>query len=74
MAPCHVPVVGTSVGREVGRSLVFNAQSSISVILSGRNTINLITSQRYFTVPDISQSVFGEILEKVVDEKVYPSQ
>ena len=28
-----------------------------------KNTIHLITSQSLFTIPDISQSLFGEVLE-----------
>ena len=36
--------------------MVFNTQSTVWV-MSGRNTINLITSQSLFTCPDISQSL-----------------
>ena len=46
-----------------GRELVFNAQSTTSVI-SGRNTIDLITSLFFFTGPDISH-LFGEVSEKM---------
>ena len=49
---------------KVGRPLGFNAQSSISVT-AVRNTIHLITSQSLLTVPDISQSLFGEVLENM---------
>ena len=48
----------------VGRYPVFNAQSIVSVI-SGRNTIHLITCHSLLTVPDISQYLFGEVLEKM---------
>ena len=40
--------------------MVVNAQSMILVI-SGRNTINLITSRSLFTVPDISQFLSGGV-------------
>ena len=43
---------------------VFNAQSTISVI-SRRNKITLITSQSDFTVPDIPQSLLGEVWEQM---------
>ena len=43
--------------------MVFNAQSTVSVI-AVRNTINLFKSQSLFTVPDISQSLFGDVLEE----------
>ena len=39
----------------------FSAQSTIPVI-SGQTTIHPITSQSLLTVPDISQSLFGEVL------------
>ena len=48
---------------KVNKKLFFNAQSTVSVI-TGRNTIHLITSQSLFTVPDISQYLFAEDLEK----------
>ena len=44
--------------------MVGNAQSTVSV-KSGRNIIHLITSESlffFFTVPDISQPSFGEII------------
>ena len=38
--------------------------ANVSVV-TGRCTITLITSQTLHTVPDISQSLFGEVLEKM---------
>ena len=43
---------------------VLNAQSTVSVV-SGRNTIHQTTSQSNFTVPDTSQSLYGESLFNV---------
>ena len=42
----------------------FNVQSAILVI-SGRNTIYVIISQSLFIVPDILESLFGEVLDEM---------
>ena len=49
--------------------IVFNAQSTISLIW-GRNTIHQITNQNLFTIPDTSQSLFGQVLDTMMSNEL----
>ena len=47
----------------VDNSLLTPSQTVL--VISGRNTIHLITGQSFLTIPDNSQSLYGEVLEKM---------
>ena len=49
----------------VGRYIVVGFERPVNHFGYIRVKHNLITSQSPFTVPDISQSLFGEVLEKI---------
>ena len=49
----------------LGRSLGFSTPSQPFWLYHGEDTIRLIARQSLFAVPDILQSLFGEVLEKI---------
>ena len=50
---------GSQAGSDVNRLRVTTEQG---LLLTEQNTVHLTTSQSLFTIPDISQSLLGEVL------------
>ena len=58
LKPLHGVPTTEHLSQQIGRPLLFNANSAISVI-PGRNTVHLITSQSLAIVPSFSSRYFA---------------